>query len=419
MYKKTTLDNGIRVVTEKIPYVRSVSVGIWVGTGSRNENKKNNGISHFIEHMLFKGTTNRSAKEIAQSIDNIGGQLNAFTGKECTCYYTKTLDSHIDIAVEILADMFFNSTFDTKDIEIEKRVILEEIDMYEDSPEELVHDVLSKTVWRGNSLSYPILGTEKCLGIIDAEMIREYLHSNYTPDNCVISVAGNFDNENLTSLLNKYFRNWQPEQRRKSPLRKAEFFSDIAIKEKDIEQVHMCIAFDGIEHGSEYLYPLLAINSILGGGMSSSLFQKIREEKGLVYSIFSYPSSYKNAGLFTVYAGMNPENLAEVVRLIMQEIESLANNGIGEDELIKCREQLIGNYMLGLESTSARMNHIGKSELLLGRIYSPEQVIQKIQDIDLDDIRTVIDRVFDFNKVSFSLVGNIKKDLDIKSLLKN
>lgn len=419
MYKKITLDNGIRIVAEKIPYVKSVSIGIWVGTGSRNENKKNNGISHFIEHMLFKGTINRSAKEIAQSIDSIGGQLNAFTGKECTCYYTKTLDSHIEVAIEVLADILFNSKFDYRDIEVEKRVVLEEIGMYEDSPEELVHDELSKTVWRGNSLGYPILGTQKCLMNIDRDMIKGYLYKNYTPQNCVISVAGNFDEKKLIDLVKKYFSDWKHEKVRKSPLKRPDFVSDITIKEKDTEQIHICIAFNGIEHGNEHLYSLLAVNNILGGGMSSSLFQKIREEKGLVYSIFSYPSAYKNAGIFTIYAGMNPENVTDVINSILEEISLLVKNGIDKEALSKSKEQLKGNYMLGLESTSSRMNSMGKSELLLGRINTPEEVLQKINNISIDDVKEVIEKVFDFNKVSFSAVGNIRKDIDFAKLLKN
>ncbi len=418
MFKRTILNNGVRIVYERIPYVRSVSVGIWVGTGSRNENGINNGISHFIEHMLFKGTEKRSAKTIAESIDNIGGQINAFTGKECTCYYTKTLDSHIDIAVEVLADMFFNSKFAKKDIDVERKVILEEIGMYEDTPEDLVHDILSETVWNGNSLGYPILGTQECLENINRNTIKGYMADNYTPGSCVISVSGNFDEDNLIALISRNFGSWTGKNVKSNEYCGAEFVRDIKIREKETEQVHICMGFDGIEHGSDMLYPLLAVNNVFGGGMSSRLFQKIREEKGLVYSIYSYPSSYRNAGLFTIYAGMNPEHIQTVLEMITEEINLLVKNSFSEEDLCKSREQLKGSYILGLESTSSRMNSIGKSELLLNRIYTQEEVIKKIDDITMDDIKSVINKVFDFSKVSFSAVGNIKKEFDFWKVIK-
>ncbi len=422
MYKKHILGNGVRVVCEKIPYVRSVSLGIWVKTGSRNENIRNNGISHFIEHMLFKGTEKRSAAGIAEAIDNIGGQLNAFTGKECTCFYAKTLDTHLDIALDVLADMFFNSTFVKKDIAVEKKVILEEIGMYEDSPEELVHDILSETVWDGNSIGYPILGTQKCLRTINKEMIRGYMTENYGPENVVISVAGNFEEEDLLSLVGKYFGGWKAEAAKKTVYEAVIFKPGLKIREKDTEQVHLCLGFEGIEHGNDRLYSLLAVNNIFGGGMSSRLFQKIREKKGLVYSIYSYPSAYKNAGLFTIYAGMKPEQINEVFQLIRDEIRLLVKKGIKSDELAKSREQLKGNYILGLESTSSRMNSIGKSELMLGYIDTPEEVLGKIDAISMEVIDDIIERVFNTGGAGVSIVGNIKQDfvpVGLTDILKN
>lgn len=418
MYRKTTLNNGVRIVCEKIPYVRSTSIGIWVGTGSRNENKNNNGISHFIEHMLFKGTEKRSAKEIAETIDGIGGQLNAFTGKECTCYYAKTLDTHIDIAVEVLADMFFNSRFAKKDMDVEKCVITEEINMYEDSPEELVHDLLSETVWDGNPLGYPILGTHKCLSEISRGMIKEYIYKNYTPLNSVIAVAGNYDDDKLVEILSKYFSGWRSDAGAAADYPTVEFNGrKIKVKKKDTEQVHICMGFKGIPHGDDDLYSLLAVNNIFGGGMSSRLFQNIREEKGLVYSIYSYPSSYKNAGLFAVYAGMNPEHLEKVVSLVLEEIKKLVKQGLSKEELAKSKEQLKGNYILGLESTSSRMNSIGKSELLLGYINTPEEIIRKIDAITQERVEKVINDVFDVDKLSVSMVGNVKENISLESLL--
>jgi predicted Zn-dependent peptidase len=416
MFTRVVLENGVRIVYEKIPYVRSITIGVWIGTGSRNENKINNGISHFIEHMVFKGTEKRTAKEIAESIDNIGGQLNAFTGKECTCYYTKTLDTHFDLALEVLSDMLFNSKFDQKDIDIERKVILEEIGMYEDSPEELVHDILSEVVWNGNSLGYPILGTQDCLKQVNRDTIKEYIDVNYLPSNSVISIAGNFNEEELISAVTKYFGGWKNKNINKSEYQKVDFISDIKTKEKDIEQVHICAGFEGIEQGNDNLYTLLAINNIFGGGMSSRLFQKIREEKGFVYSIYSYPSSYRDAGLFTIYAGMNPEHLSKVSKLIIEEINELKKHGIKSDELQKSKEQLKGNYILGLESTSSRMNSMGKSELMMEKIYTPEEILQKIDKVNMDSIKEVINQVFNIEKLSFTAVGNIKKDINIKKL---
>jgi len=419
MFKKITLNNGLRIVYEKIPYVRSVSTGIWIGTGSRSENAANNGISHYIEHMMFKGTTNRSAKEIAESIDNIGGQINAFTGKECTCYYTKTLDDNLDIALDVLADMFFNSRFDKKDMDLERKVILEEIRMYEDSPEELVHDMLSETVWGGDTLGYPILGTEESLNRIDNNIIRDYIARNYTPGNCVISVSGNFDEDRLIALVERYFGGWSTEFDGRRSFKAAQFKREVNIKEKDTEQIHMCMGFNGLEQGDDRLYTLLAVNNIFGGGMSSRLFQGIREERGLVYSIYSYPSSYKNAGLFTIYAGMNPEHLETVIQLVSKEIKKLKKDHITPDELEKSKAQLKGSFILGLESTSSRMNSIGKSEVLLGYINTPEEILKKIDDINMDQAVEVINTIFDLDNFGFTAVGNIKKEFDVKMLVKD
>lgn len=407
MFKKVTLDNGLRIVIEKIPYVRSASMGIWVGTGSRFEYPEENGVSHFIEHMLFKGTKFRSAADIADSIDSIGGQINAFTGKECTCYYTKTLDTHLDTAVDILSDMYFNSLMNKKDIDMERKVILEEIGMYEDSPEELVHDIFSETVWNGDPLGFPILGTKETLTKIDRDAIFKYMDRTYTAGNTVISVAGNFDEEELISLLKNKFDSMDGSKYSKTELNKVVFKDEVCIKQKDTEQVHMCLGFDAIEHGNDDMYTLLAINNVFGGGMSSRLFQKIREKKGLVYSIYSYPSAYKSTGLFTIYAGMNNEHLEEVIDLIHKEIDILSSKGITKEELEKSKEQLKGSYILGLESTSSIMNSIGKSELMLGYINTQEDILSKIDDINMEKVNQIIEQIFVEKKYGFTAVGNV------------
>ncbi|MFA5523370.1 MAG: pitrilysin family protein [Tissierellales bacterium] len=417
MYKKITLDNGLRIVTEHIPYVKSVSIGIWFEVGSRKENNSNNGVSHFIEHMLFKGTINRSAKEIAESIDNIGGQINAFTSKECTCYYTKVLDSHINVAIDVLSDMLFNSLFDKDEIIKEKSVIYEEIKMYEDSPEDLVHDLLSQTIFNKNSLSLPILGSKESLEKITREEIINYFESYYIPSNAVISIAGNFDFNETIKLIENRFLDWKVKNKVYEDYEKPTIYHNISRKKKDIEQLHFCIGTQGISQGQDDLYALLIMNNIFGGSMSSRLFQDIREDKGLVYSIYSYPSSYKDTGIFTIYAGLNPDNFIDVIDIIMENIDLMKRDYLTEDELFRSKEQLKGNYILGLESTASRMTSIGKSELLFNKIISPEEIALKIDKIELEDIVNVVNKVFDTKKFNIAYVGNFGKEKEIDQKL--
>ncbi len=313
--------------------------------------------------------------------------------------------------MDVLADMFFNSSFASDDINVEKRVVIEEIGMYEDTPEELVHDIFSEMVWDGNPLGYPILGTEMCINKFDRNMILKYMDEFYTPYNTVISVAGNFDEVKLIELINKYFQYWKFDKTFSNKFTPAQYKVNKIVREKDTEQVHLCMGFEGIEHGNEKLYSLLALNNILGGGMSSRLFQNIREKRGLVYSIYSYPSTYQGSGLFVIYAGMNPEYLQTVIDLTKEELNLIIKKGITKDELNKAKEQLKGNYILGLESTSSRMNSIGKSELMLGKINTPEEILQKIERVNMDSVDEMIKRVFNFEKMSISAVGNIKNNI--------
>ncbi len=417
MFKKKIFDNGVRLVYESIPYLRSVSIGVWVGTGSRCENELNNGISHFIEHMLFKGTEKRTSKDIAQSIEGIGGQLNAFTGKECTCYYAKTLDENIGIAVDVLADIFFNSRLNPGDVDTEKKVIFEEISMYEDTPDDLVHDILSRNMWKGDSLGLPILGTARCLEKMDYNVLREFINKNYLPDNTVISVAGNFNEHMLLELIEKYFGNWQSDIKSEKTDWLSKYIKGVNIKQKDIEQVHLCMGFEGVRHGSEELYDLLTVNNIFGGTMSSKLFQRIREEYGLVYSVYSYPSSYRGAGMYTIYAGMNPLHLKKVISLIIKEVKDILNNGIKREELQRAKDQLKGNYILGLESTGSRMNGIGKAEILMGYIHTPDEILAKIDAVKIDRAYEVISRVLDLENMSVAIVGNVDKKFKLDDLI--
>ena len=405
MYKRYTLDNGLRVVTEHIPFVQSISIGVWVETGSKYETKENNGISHFIEHMLFKGTRSRSAKEIAEIIDSIGGQINAFTSKECTCFYTKILDSHYNLAIDLLSDMLFNSNFDNEEIEKEKSVIYEEISMYEDSPEDLAHDLLYQSIFDNSSLGLPILGINDSLKRINREKMIKYMQEYYVPNNAVISIVGNFNDDDLLESIKSKFGRWQ-----RSPLlikenKNPKYNFQHISKVKDIEQAHLILGLKGVTLKENLRYPLLVVNNILGGSMSSRLFQNIREDKGLVYSIYSYPSSYKEAGLFSIYAGMNPGQLEEVSMLIYEELKKLKTKGLTKIELNKSKEQIKGNYILGLESTSSRMSSIGKTELLLNKIYSPKEIIEYIDKVTMEQVEKVIEEVIDLNNISSIVVG--------------
>lgn len=412
MIKKICLGNGVRLVYEYLPQVRSVSTGVWVAAGSRNETIEINGISHYIEHMLFKGTKRRTARDIAYIIDSLGGQINAFTAKENTCYYTKTLDAHIQVCFDVLSDMFFNSKFLKKDLQTEKKVIFEEIKMYEDTPEEHVHDLLLEKVWEGDSIGMPILGTFTSLNNISREDILEYIKNNYIPERTVISAAGNFDENELIHLANRYFGSWQSASEHKAPSTVPVFKRNVFIKQKETEQVHMCFCFDGIPQGDDDIYSLLVLNNVLGGGMSSRLFQRVREEKGLVYSIYSYPASYKNTGVFTVYAGMNPGCVDEVIENIQKEINDIINNGVKQDEFNRSKEQLKGNYILGLESTSGRMSSIGKSELMLGYVNTPDETLEKIDKVSLNSVAEIVERVLNTQKRAACFIGTITNNYD-------
>lgn len=417
MYKKHRMKNKIRIVTEEISHVNSVSVGIWVKVGSRNEERRNNGVSHFIEHMLFKGTEKRSAKEIANTIDKIGGQLNAFTSKESTCFYAKVLDSHFDIALDILADMFLNSNFAKEDIEKERGVIIEEINMYEDSPEELVHDLFSQAVWSSNPLGMSILGTEESLNNLDRDKIIEYYNRNYIPENVVISVVGNIKHEAVINKIEKYFGNLTGAENKASNIEIPVFIPTKITKNKNTEQVHLCLGFNGMETYNELFYPMLTMNNIFGGAMSSRLFQKIREDKGLAYSVFSYPSSYLDCGLFSIYAGMKPTQLKTVTEIIMQEIHDIMKKGLTQEEVFDSKEQMKGSYMLGLESTSGRMISIGKSELLHNKIQTPNEVLEKIDEVNMNSVNNAIRQIFNLDKIGGAVIGPLEKDFDLKKIL--
>ncbi|MEC2076930.1 pitrilysin family protein [Metabacillus fastidiosus] len=395
MIKKYTCQNGVRIVLENIPTVRSVAIGIWIGTGSRNENKENNGISHFLEHMFFKGTKTRTAREIAESFDSIGGQVNAFTSKEYTCYYAKVLDDHANYALDVLADMFFHSTFDEEELKKEKNVVYEEIKMYEDTPDDIVHDMLSRATYGDHPLGYPILGTEKTLETFNGDSLREYMSNNYTPENVVVSVAGNIT-EKFISDIEKLFGSFETKGKEQTS-EKPVFMNDKLARKKETEQAHLCIGFNGLEVGHEDIYDLIVLNNILGGSMSSRLFQDVREQKGLAYSVFSYHSSYEDNGMLTIYGGTGANQLDVLFETVQETLAKFKGEGITSKELANSKEQMKGSLMLSLESTNSRMSRNGKNELLLGIHRSLDDIIEKVNRVNEESVHTLAETIFNDN----------------------
>ncbi len=399
-----TLSNGIRLVCEPMPHVKSVSVGAWIAAGSFYEEPRFHGISHFIEHMLFKGTKSRSAKQIAEEMDFAGGQLNAFTARDCTCFYTKTLPENLDTSLSLLSDMITNSLFAEKDLITERLVVKEEIDMYEDNPEELVHDLAGELCYPSHPFGQNILGTHKSVESFDREIIREYMDLRYTADNIVISVAGKFDSELLTELCEKYFG----KNIKKS--KKCDFVHDIPefnvaslIRHKPVEQANAVIAFEGLAYPHKNTYAYLILCNILGGSMSSRLFQKIREDMGLAYSVYTYPNTYAHAGYTTIYAGCASENFDTVKNLILEETEKLYSNGITEEEFIRAKKQLKGNFVLANETAGSRMSSYGKQLLLYNKINSDDDVIGRIDSVNETEISQAL-KLFDISKASLCAV---------------
>ncbi|WP_335870765.1 M16 family metallopeptidase [Bacillus sp. 2205SS5-2] len=390
MIKRYTCQNGLRIVLEEIPTVRSVAIGIWIGTGSINENEHNNGVSHFLEHMFFKGTKNRTAREIAESFDSIGGQVNAFTSKEYTCYYAKVLDNHASYALDILSDMFFHSSFDEEELKKEKNVVYEEIKMYDDTPDDIVHDLLSKAIYQNHPLGYPILGTEETLATFTSKTLKEYVHNMYTPEDVVISIAGNVK-ESFIKEVEALFGEYTGGNRSES-IGEPVFHKNHLSRKKETEQAHLCLGYEGFKVGHKDIYSLVVLNNILGGSMSSRLFQDVREQKGLAYSVFSYHSSYQDSGMVTLYAGTGAKQLQQLYETIRLTTETLTKEGITEKELVNSKEQLKGNLMLSLESTNSRMSRNGKNELLLRKHRTLDEVVEEIDAVSIASVnKTAID----------------------------
>lgn len=402
--QKSVLENGIRVVTEQIPQAHSVSIGFWVENGSRHETPAQNGISHFIEHMLFKGTEKRNALDIAKEIDSVGGVLNGFTSREYSCYYAKVLARKLPMAIDLLSDIVLHSVFDPEEMEKERRVILQEIHMLEDTPDDYVHDLFSQAFWRNHPLGYPVLGTQSTVGGLTRENLISFMTERYCGSKILICAAGDLDHQEIVDRIAAAFSGVKRGNLLPS-FAEIEFQRGVSVDEKDLEQVHLCLGTRALPQDHPNRFESYLLNSILGGSMSSRLFQKIREERGLAYSIYSYLNCHSDSGALVVYSGTSPRDAAEVVTLMLQELKRLKSEPVGEDELHAAKEQLKGNLLMSMESTDNRMTRIAKNEIYLGRHLSLKEVMTGINQVTRDEIRRLAGFILRDDYLNLQVVG--------------
>jgi len=407
--RRTTLPNGLRIASERMPHVRSVSVGVWVGVGSRCETPEQNGICHFIEHMLFKGSQNRSAEQIARSVDSIGGNLDAFTAKELVSFNTKVLDEHLPLAFDVLSDLVLNPLFKLEDIQKEKGVILEELKMEEDNPEYLVHEIFSSNFWTGHALGKSILGTKDSIARFDRGMIEEFWRRYYVPSNIAITAAGHLEHDELVELVSKYFAALPESEavvRGAAPATHAR----VTIRNKrSLEQVHVCLGVPSYPLTHEKRFPIYVLNVLLGGGMSSRLFQKIRERLGLAYAVFSELSLYRDTGCLIVYAGTSAKTVRRVVECTLEEFRALKAEEVPAEELRRAKDHLKGSLMLSLESTSSRMSNLARQELYFGRFFGLDEMLQGIERVTAEAVAAVARELFDPSRIALTVLGNLGK----------
>lgn len=407
MYRKIVLDNRLRIVAEHISTLKSVTIGIWVNVGSRDEQPGEEGLSHFLEHMFFKGTRSRSATQISREIDALGGEMNAFTTRETTTFYVKVLDQQMETALELLSDLFYRSRFDSKEVEKEKQVVLEEIRMVQDDPEDLVQELHMKHILGSHPLGRPILGQAPRIRALDRSDLLTYVRSHYDPERTVVAVAGNFTWRRLEQLLARYFSNSHKGPAVRPNRRPPEVKGGVLVQRKTLEQVHLCLGLQGLAAGHKDRYAAHALNAVLGGSVSSRLFQEVREKRGLVYSIYSYLSTYSDGGMITVYAGTRPKEVERVVEVVCRELKKLRKHGIDAKDLDRAKNQMKGSLMLGLESSHSRMSKLAKDELTQGGHVSLEQMTAEIDRVTIDQIYRVAQDLFDQHRLSITALGPI------------
>ncbi len=409
-----TLPNGVRILTEHVPAVSSAALGIWVNTGSREEKASENGAAHFIEHMLFKGTNQYCAREMAQRMDAIGGQVNAFTTKECTCFYARALNSHLREAADILCGMFFDAKFAEEDVQTERGVILEEIGMYADDPADLVMERMSAVIYKGSSLARPILGKKSTLEKMSGAWLKEYKRTHYLPDQVVVSLAGSFEDSFVEELKDRFSTLEPGRQTRHKP---AVYHPALTLKRKATEQNHLLLAFPSLSDVDPRRFTMQLLSSILGGGMSSRLFQEVREQRGLCYNVYTYGSSYQEIGTFHIYAALNKETEQQALTAIRETIERFVQEGVSEAELNRTRELAKANVLMGLESTTARMNHMARSALRQEPVRDEKEIIAAYDAVTADQIRQLAQEIFHWDQCSFSAVGKVDAEDVYRSVL--
>jgi len=413
MFNKTVLDNGIRILSEEMPNTRSASLGIWVENGSRHESRHQNGISHFVEHLLFKGTERRSAARIAEEMDAVGGVLNAFTAKEYTCYYGKVLDENLPLAIDLLTDIFLHSIFDREEIERERSVILQEISQAEDTPDDYVHDLFSLDFFRDHPLGRPICGEVATVRNFRREDFLEFVQERYLPGRVLVAAAGHLKHEDLVREMEKRLG---AVENSKLKINNSKFKEDapalqsgIFQHSKSLEQVHFCLGVAGIHQSHPMRYAAYILNTILGGGMSSRLFQEIREKRGKAYSVYSFLSSYKDVGYLGVYAGTSIDWVEEVVELVLKEMGRLAAGEIGEEEIERTKNQLIGGMILGLETSDAWMSHIAKNEIYFSKAVTVEEISRRIRSVSRADLVGLAGAILRPEGMALTLLGDVEK----------
>ncbi|GAC1387777.1 MAG: pitrilysin family protein [Vulcanimicrobiaceae bacterium] len=406
MYRKTTLDNGVRILTEQMPYVRSASIGIWADVGSAAERSEQRGISHLVEHMLFKGTERRSAREIAEEMDGVGANLNAFTDKEATCYYAKVIDHHVPLAADVLSDMFLNSTFEQVELAKEQKVVLEEIKMYDDSPDEMIHDLFLQTMWSGSNLGAPTIGFADTVSKITRSDLKEHMRARYAPNSVVVAAAGNIEHDKVVALFEKNLAGFAGSCPLPTPEKPATTPSTL-FRGKDTEQAYVVLGTTGLAVNDDRRYVLSVMDTILGGGMSSRLFQEIREKRGLVYSVYSFQAAYRGAGLFAVYAGTSPDNVKECVEVIRDQFGILRHARVSDNELRLAKEHIKGSLTLSLESTSSRMIRLGRNEFSLGRQTTTEEIEACVDAVSAEEIQNLANELLDDDRIGLCVLGPV------------
>lgn len=410
MVNKSLLDNGMRVISEDMPHAHSVAIGIWVASGSRNEKAEYNGVAHFIEHLMFKGTEQRSALQIAREIDSLGGVLNAFTGREYVCYYAKVLHRFLPKAVDLLSDIFLNSVFDPEEIEKERKVILQEIGLLEDTPDDLIHDLFTRNFWQGHPLGMPIIGTEQSVGALSRDFIVGYRDEAYRAEDVIIAAAGRVDHEELLGLLKPLFDRL-PAGRGTSPAPGPSPRKSVEMVEKELEQVHLCLGTLALPQGHPKRFEAFILNAVLGGSMSSRLFQEVREKLGLAYSIYSYIASHSDSGSIAIYAGTSRERVNEVIEIVLRELKRMRTDPLSRVELDDAKEQLKGNILLSLESSDNRMTKLAKNEIYFGSYQPLREIVKGIDQVTPQSILDLATELIDNSYLTMVLMGKLGSDV--------